>query len=180
MHPLVREQIRQNSQQAFLNVVSLSLAVMMMLTIAEATADAISDPNRFTDAVRIMITGMAWLGTGAAVVFMAINRHSQVRERTRQFAILRVLGGSLSFIARLLWQETMLIAVPGTMAGIVLAYVHKLLIGAALRGLFVLHNPYSFWLPAGAIATSCFFSAGLFAAWMATRLDVIDALACED
>ncbi len=123
---------------------------------------------------------MAWLTTGAAVLFMMFNRFSEVRERTRQFGILRMLGGSFSLILILLLQETFLAAVPGTIAGILLAYLNGMLISAALGGLFVLHTPYDFWLPAGMIAAGIFFVAGYFAAWMAIRLDVLDALAYED
>lgn len=180
VHPLVREHLRHNAQQAALNSLGIALAVMMMLTLAGASLDPASHPNRFIVAVRFMVVAVAWVATGATFLFMAINRFSQVRERTRQFAILRVLGGSLFFILTLLFQEALLVALPGTIVGMLLAYLHEWLISTLLGGLFVLRTPYSFWLPAGIIAASVFFAASACSAWMSMRLEVLDALAYED
>lgn len=180
VHPLVTGHLRYNAQQAYLNVLAIGLAVMMVLTIAGASLDPASHPNRFIIAVRAMVVGVVWVATGATFLFLAINRFSQVRERTRQFAIYRVLGGAFTFILVLLIQETILIALPGTIVGIILAYLHEWLISTVLGGLFVLRTPYSFWLPAGIIAAAVFFLAGAYSAWHATRLEVLDALAYED
>ena len=152
----------------------------MILTLAGTSPDPASPTNKLIIVVRLTVVAMAWLTTGSAAVYLMVNRFSQVRERTRQFGILRVLGGSLSFILTLLLQETMLIALPGAIVGILLAYLHGLLVSAMLGGLFVLRIPYSFWLPAGIIAAIGFFVPSLRAAWLSTRLDVLDALAYED
>jgi len=180
VHPVVTEHLRHNVQQAALNSLGIALAVMMMLTLAGASLDPASHPNKLIVAVRLMVVAVAWVAAGSTFLFMAINRFSQVRERTRQFAILRVLGGSLFFILTLLLQETLLVALPGTIVGIVLAYFHEWLISTVLGGLFVLRTPYSFWLPAGMIAASVFFLASSCSAWRATKLEVLDALAYED
>ncbi|MEK6398078.1 MAG: hypothetical protein V4734_08330, partial [Terriglobus sp.] len=68
----------------------------------------------------------------------------------------------------------------GTIAGILLAYLHEWLIAAILGDLFQLHTPYSFWIPAGIIAGTVFFLASAYSAWQVTRLEVLDALAYED
>ena len=179
VHPLVRGYLRYNSPQASLSALGMALPVMMILTLAGTTFDPASQPNKVIIVIRFTVVAMAWLTTAAAVLFMMFNRFSEVRERTRQFGILRMLGGSFSLILILLLQETLLVAVPGTIAGIVLAYLNGMLMSAALGGLFV-HTPANFWLPAGMIAAGIFFVAGYFAAWMAIRLDVVDALAYED
>ncbi|SEB76955.1 putative ABC transport system permease protein [Terriglobus roseus] len=158
----------------------MALPVMMILTLAGTTVDPTSHPNKVLIVIRLTVVAMAWLTTGAAALFMTFHRFSEVRERTRQFGILRMLGGSFSLILLLLLQETLLVAVPGTIAGIFLAYLNGLLISAALGDLFVLHTPYSFWLPAGMIAAGIYFAAGYIAAWMAVRIDVLKALAYEE
>lgn len=151
-----------------------------MLTIAGASLDPASHPNKLIVAVRFTVVSVAWVATGATFLFLAINRFSQVRERTRHFAIYRVLGASFHFILALLLQETLVVALPGTIVGIVLAYMHAWLISTVLGDLFVLRTPYSAWLPAGMIAATVFFVAGACAAWQTTRLEVLDALADED
>ena len=123
---------------------------------------------------------MAWLGIAAAVLLMAINRFSQVRERTRHFGILRVLGSSFSFVVTLLLQETVLVAIPATIVGIALASVHEWFIAAVLSHLFVLRTSYASWLPAGVIAASIFFLVSVYSAWMAFKLDVLEALSYEN
>lgn len=180
VHPFVRGYLRYNSLEASLSALGMALPVMMILTLAGTTVDPASHPNKVLVVIRSTVVAMAWLTTGAAVLFMMFHRFSEVRERTRHFGILRMLGGSFSFILTILLQETLLVAVPGTIAGILLAYLNGMLISAALGGLFVLHTPYIFWLPAGMISAAIFFVAGYSAAWMAIRLDVLDALGYED
>lgn len=180
VHPLVMGHLRHNTQQVALNSLGIALSVMMMLTLAGASIDPASHPNRFIVAVGAMVVGVAWVATAATFLFMAINRFSQVRERTRHFAILRVLGGSFFFILSLLLQETLLIALPGTIVGILLGYLHGWVISTVLGGLFVLRTPYNFWLPAGIIAASVFFVASAHSAWLATRIEVLNGLAYED
>lgn len=180
IHPLVSGHLRDHAQQASLNVLTVALAVMMMLTIAGASIDPASHPNKLIVAVRFMVVSVAWVATGATFFVMAINRFSQVTERTRYFAIYRVLGAAFGFILVLLFQEALLIALAGTIVGILFAYLHQWLIAAILGDLFQLHTPYSFWIPAGIIAGAVFFIASACAAWQVTRLEVLDALAYED
>ena len=85
VHPLVREHLRHNAQQAYMDVFTMAFVVMLILTLVEVTVPA-GHPNRFVAAIRPMLEGMAWLGIAAAVLFLAINRFSQVQERTRHFA----------------------------------------------------------------------------------------------
>ncbi|MEK6398079.1 MAG: hypothetical protein V4734_08335, partial [Terriglobus sp.] len=109
IHPLVSGHLRDHAQQASLNALTVALAVMIMLTIAGASFDPTSHPNKLIVAVRFMVVSVAWVATGATFLFLVINRISQVRERTRQFGIYRVLGGSFIFILVLLLQETLIV-----------------------------------------------------------------------
>ena len=179
VHPLVREHLRHNAQQAYMNVFGMALVVMLILTLVEVTVPA-DHPNRLVAAIRNMLEGMAWLGIAAAVLLMAINRFSQVRERTRHLGILRVLGSSFSFVATLLLQETVLVAIPATVVGIVLASVHEWFVAAVLSGFFVLRTSYAFWLPAGVVVALIFFLVSVYSARMAFKLDVLEALSYEN
>jgi ABC-type antimicrobial peptide transport system permease subunit len=179
VHPLVREHLRDNAQQAYLNVFGMAFVVMLIVTLMEVKVPA-GHPNRLVVAIRNMLEALAWLGITAAILFMAINRFSQVRERTRHFGILRVLGSSFSFVIRLLLQETVFVAIPATIVGIVLATVHELFVAAVLSGFFVLRTSYASWLPAGVIAALIFFLVSVYSAWSAFKLDVLEALSYED
>jgi ABC-type antimicrobial peptide transport system permease subunit len=122
---------------------------------------------------------MVWMVLGVAFLFVVINRYS-VRERTQQFAILKVLGASSTFIFELLFHETMIIAVAGTIAGIVVAYGGTWLIAFALPDLFVMQVAYEWRLLAGMISAAGFLFVGSLAAWMATRQDLIQALSYDE
>lgn len=178
IRPLVREHLRHHAQQSVLNAIVITLVVTMLLTIV-ATSSTGNEHSRFEVAAKGMLHAMAWTGAAAAMLVLFVNRISQVKDRTREFAILRVLGGSFSYMAVLLLQETLCLALPGAVAGLVLAQLNDSLIALLLRGLVSVNDPYLFWLPSGLVAATCFFTASLVGARSGMRLDVLEALGHE-
>jgi len=116
IHRLVWEHLRENTPQAFLNALGISFEVMTMLVLAETRYKPVSHLIPTMIVLRITAALIVWMASSAAFLFVVINRFSQVRERTRQFATLKMLGASSTVILELLFHETMLIAVPGTIA----------------------------------------------------------------
>jgi ABC-type antimicrobial peptide transport system permease subunit len=153
---------------------------MTMLVLAGTTYKPVSHLYPAMIVLRVTVAIMVWIVLGVAFLFVVIKRYSLVRGRTRQFAILKVLGASSTFILDLLFHETMIIAVPGTIAGIVLAYGGTWLIAFALPDLFVMQAAFEWWLLAGMISAAGFLFSGSLAAWMATRQDLIQALSYEE
>jgi ABC-type antimicrobial peptide transport system permease subunit len=180
IHRLVVEHLRENSPQAFLNALGISFEVMTMLVLAETKYIPGSHPIPAMIVLRITAALIVWVASSVAFLFVVINRYSQVRERTRQFAILKMFGASSTVIFELLFHETMLIAVPGTVAGIVLAYGAMGLFSFAFPDLFVLQTAYEWWLLAGIISAAGFLFAGSLAAWIASKQDLIQALSSEE
>jgi ABC-type antimicrobial peptide transport system permease subunit len=180
IHRLATEQLRDNAPQTVLNAGGIAFAVMLMLTLVGTTFKPQQHSDRGTAILEVSIALMMGFALVTAILFIVINRVSQVRTRTSQFAIFRMLGASFSFITRLLLQETILVGVPGILAGIVLACLGEWLIAVALPDLFVTRTTYRFWFFAGAIPVLGFFVAGVFAAWIVTRRDVLDGLVQDD
>jgi putative ABC transport system permease protein len=180
IHQLVWEHLRENSPQAFLNALGISFEVMTMLVLAETRYQPVSHLTPGMIVLRIIPALMMWIASSVAFLFVVINRYSQVRERTRQFAILKMLGASSTVILELLFHETMLIAVPGTIAGIVLAYGGMGLFSLAFPDLLEVQTTYEWWLLAGMISAAGSMLAGSLAAWVATRQDLIQALSYEE
>jgi ABC-type antimicrobial peptide transport system permease subunit len=180
MHPLVEQQLRQNVQQTVLNALGIALSVIIMLTLAGTTFVPVRSPITTMIVLRVTIAAMIWLALAVAVLFVAINRFSQVRERTRQFAILKVLGASFSFIAFLLFQETVIVTLSGLLIGILLAEVGSWLIAYTLPHLFASYIPYESWLLAGIVSAAVFFFAGILSAWIVTSRDLLEALSDKE
>lgn len=119
--------------------------------------------------LRIVAALIVWIASSVAFLFVVIDRYSQVRERTRQFAISKMPGASSTVIFAFLFHEAMLISVPGTIIGIVLAYGGMGLFSSVLPDLFVMQVTDEWWLLAGMISAAGFLSARSFAAWIAAK-----------
>ena len=180
IHRLVVEHLRENSSQAFLNALSICLEVMFMLVLTETRYKPVSHLFPVMIVLRITAALIVWIALGTAILFVVINRYSQVRERTRQFAILKMLGAPSAVILELLSHETMLIAVPATLAAIALACEAMELFSSVFPHLLVVRVAYDWWMLAIVISAASFLSAGFLAAWMATKQDLIQALSYEE
>ena len=66
-----------------------------------------------------MVIAVAMI-VGFIVVFMAM--YTAVLERTREIGIIKAVGGSSGLVLSILLRETLLLAVCGTLVGIVLTY----------------------------------------------------------
>lgn len=114
---------------------------------------------------------------GFLVVFLAM--YTAVLERTREIGILKALGASPGYIMRILLRETVLIALIGSVIGIIFTYGTRAVIlataGATLQQVIV-----PGWWP---IATGlAVFGAALGAVYpglKAARQDAIEALSYE-
>ena len=110
---------------------------------------------------------------------MTINRYSQVRDRTQQFAILKTLGASWTFIYTLLLEEVILVTVAGTIGGALLVYAIHLLLAHLVPDLLFIQIRYELWLFVGVTAATGFLFADLCGVWAVSAVDLIEALSCD-
>lgn len=160
-----------------LNAFSLALIVAIKLALSEV---ALVPPRHDLFVVRVLrwlIGAMVWFALGVGIIVTSINRVMQVRERTREFAIIRMLGGSFSFIAILLAEETILIALLGEAIGIAVAALVGSLMSSWMPELFRYETRVDAWLGAGCLAAVGFFCLSAVTAWVTTKQhDVLAAL----
>jgi putative ABC transport system permease protein len=128
----------------------------------------------FQIAIEIVI-GVA-IVVGFLVIFQAM--YTAVMERTREIGILKSMGASKLYIVNVVLRETMLLAVIGIIAGI--------LISLATRRIIMFERPVLrlFWsnlwvLRATVIAMTGALAGALYPAIKAAQRDPIDALAYE-
>ncbi len=123
-----------------------------------------------------VVIGIAVI-VGFIVVSMAM--YTAVLERTREIGILKALGASSGYILNLLFRETLLIAVLGTIVGIIITYGTQWLMMHAVPASLTQETVYKWWPIAGAISVAGALLGAIFPGWKAVKQDVIQALSYE-
>lgn len=173
IHRLTLEQFRENRSEALLNALGIGLQTTILLLIAGATPATFAHPSSVLSVARLTLTIVARITLGVSYLVVIVNRFSQVRERTQQFTILKILGASPAFFFDLLLHETMLVTLPGTVAGILLAFAMRGLIAWAFPGMFLLRPAYDWWPLSAVISTILFMLASVASAWNSGKQDLI-------
>jgi putative ABC transport system permease protein len=123
-----------------------------------------------------VVIGIAVI-VGFIVVTMAM--YTAVLERTREIGILKALGASSGYILSLIFRETLLIAIIGSAAGIIMTYGTQWLMMHAVPATLTQETVYKWWPIAAGISVLGALLGAVFPAWKAVKQDVIQALAYE-
>jgi putative ABC transport system permease protein len=123
-----------------------------------------------------VVIGIA-VTVGFIVVSMAM--YTAVLERTREIGILKALGASSGYILHLLFRETLLIAIIGTIVGIIMTYGTQWLMMHAVPASLTQETVYKWWPITGAISVAGALLGAIFPGWKAVKQDVIQALSYE-
>src|SRR5260370_20777123 len=114
---------------------------------------------------------------GFIVVFMAM--YTAVLERTREIGILKAVGSSSALILNILFRETLLLALLGSVLGIALTYGTQWMMQHVVSGSLVQETVYGWW----PISTGIAVGGGLLGAVVpgvkAVQQDVTEALSYE-
>jgi putative ABC transport system permease protein len=114
---------------------------------------------------------------GFLVVFLSM--YTAVLERTREVGILKALGASPGYVLNMIFRETFLLAVAGSVAGILLTYGSRWAIMTLVPASLTQKIVPNWWPIAAAISVA---GARLGSTWpglRAARQDAIEALAYE-
>lgn len=121
------------------------------------------------------------IGVAVIVGFIVVSiaMYSAVLERTREIGILKALGASPDYVLNLLFRETLLIALIGSLAGVLMTYGTQWLMMHAVPASLTQETVYKWWPIAGAISVAGALLGAILPAWKAVRQDVIQALSYE-
>jgi ABC-type multidrug transport system permease subunit len=113
-----------------------------------------------------------------AFLFIMVTLYTMVLQRTREIAILKASGASNAFIMRQVLVESMLLTAAGAAVGGVMSA------GAAwaiqtFKPLLTVTITWHWVAVAGGAALAGAILSGLYPAWRATRIDVVEALTLE-
>src|SRR5581483_2275778 len=113
---------------------------------------------------------------GFLVVFLSM--YTAVLERTREIGILKALGGSPGFILTTILTETVLLSLTGSVLGIGMSYLARLLLKVFAPMMVTVIVP-DWWPIATFISLGGAVAGAFYPGIRAARHDVIEALAYE-
>lgn len=147
-----------------------------IMTVEEFTSQlTVSSVSMLKDFIYVVI-GVASI-VGFIVVFMAM--YTAVLERTREIGILKAVGAGPGYILNILFRETLLLAVLGTMFGIAMTYGTQWLMLHAVPASLVQETVYPWWPIAGGIAIVGALVGTVVPAMKAVKQDATEALSYE-
>jgi putative ABC transport system permease protein len=114
---------------------------------------------------------------GFITVFMAM--YTAVLERTREIGILKAVGASSGLILNILFRETLVLALLGSVAGILLTYGTQWLMKHAVPASLVQETVYKWWPIATGIAVAGALLGAIVPGVKAVKQDVTEALSYE-
>jgi putative ABC transport system permease protein len=116
------------------------------------------------------------VGVGFLVVFLSM--YTAVLERTREIGILKALGASPTYILGVLLRETVLLAIIGSIFGIVMTYGAQALLGA-FAPTFPMVIVKTWWPTTTALALAGSLIGALGPGYKAAKQDAIEALSYD-
>ncbi len=120
------------------------------------------------------------IGIAVLIGFLVVclSMYTAVLERTREIGILKALGASPAYIVGILMRETVLLALTGTVVGILMTYGTR-----SLMAIFAASMPQEivpdWYLTVAAIALGGSIVGALYPGLRAARQDAIEALAYD-
>jgi putative ABC transport system permease protein len=130
-----------------------------------------------------MLKEFTWvvIGLGMVVGFLAVflSMYTAVLERTREIGILKALGASPAYILNILLRETALLAIAGSILGILLSYVTQFVIHDLMPASLTQAIVPAWWPIASAILISGALLGALYPGLKAARQDPIEALSYD-
>jgi putative ABC transport system permease protein len=130
-----------------------------------------------------LLKGFIWVVVGLGVVFgflvVLLSMYTAVLERTREIGVLKALGASPAYILNILLRETVVLAIAGSILGILLSYVTRFVIHNVVPASLIQAIVPEWWPIATAIAIVGALLGALGPGLKAARQDAIEALAYE-
>ena len=130
-----------------------------------------------------MLTDFIWVvvGVGVLVGFLVVflSMYTAVLERTREIGVLKALGASPGYILNILVRETVLLAIAGSILGILLSYVTRFVIHDLVHSSLIQAIVPEWWPRAAGIAIVGALLGALYPGLKAARQDAIEALAYD-
>ncbi len=123
-------------------------------------------------------TAMILIAVAIGFLVIFLSMYTTVNERTREIGVLKSLGASKLYIAKIIMSETTLLCVGGFALGVVMSILCRTFIKSVFPSLQIYFAPI-WWVYAVAIAVVGGLLGACYPTWLASRKDPVEALAYE-
>ncbi len=130
-------------------------------------------------ALRAFINVVTFLAVVVGFLVVFLSMYTAVVERTREIGILKALGAKPAKILDILVREAVLLALAGSLIGVLLSFAAKALIMGLVPASLQVINVPDWWPRAAAIALGGALLGAIYPGLKAARQDAIEALAYE-
>jgi putative ABC transport system permease protein len=145
-----------------------------------SVSDLVGQIQSALNAVVGMVAGLLFMSVAVAVVGIVLTLYLAVYERTRETGMLRAVGMTRRQVRRMIRFESVLIAVFGTLLGLVLGLFCGWALSVGVVGEGVRFGVPWVWIGSGLVgALVAGVVAAVIPARRASRLDVLEAIAYE-
>jgi putative ABC transport system permease protein len=136
------------------------------------------NPNRIGP-LRIFIRVVIGIAVIIGFAVTSLSMYMAILQRTREIGILKSLGGSRTFIMRLILSEAVILGVGGTVVGILLSFLTRWVLHTFVPASMPQAITPDWWWKAGLIALAGAILGAIYPGAIAIRQDPIEALAYE-
>jgi putative ABC transport system permease protein len=145
-------------------------------TMAEMTSLLTPDNVPVVKGFTKVVIGISVI-VGFLVVFLSM--YTAVLERTREIGVLKALGASPAYVLGILIRETVLLAVAGSIVGILMSYGSQVLITNFAPSFLTMEIVKLWWIWATGIALIGSLVGALYPGFKAAKQDAIEALSYD-
>ena len=136
------------------------------------------NPNQIGP-LRIFIRVVIGIAVIIGFAVTSLSMYMAILQRTREIGILKSLGGSRTFVMKLILAEAMILGVGGTLMGILLSFMTRWLLHTFVPASMPQAITPDWWWKAGLIALAGAMLGAIYPGFIAVRQDPIEALAYE-
>ena len=176
---IVRENLLRNVHQTSVKVLGTSIEVTIILSLVGIQRGMGLNPTIMRLNFGIYVSILLMFALVVSFLFVGFGRYVEVLEMTQEIGILRILGASMGYLLGLLCQEIFLVAIAGTIAGIIMTYGAAWVVAIAFSDYLVLETVYRWWPIAGTISAVGPFLGAAFALRKSVTQGVLQALSPE-
>jgi predicted lysophospholipase L1 biosynthesis ABC-type transport system permease subunit len=177
---IVRKNLLRNVLQTSVKVLGISIEVTIILSFVGIQHGMGLNPTIVRLNFGIYVSVLLLFAFAVSFIFVAIGRYVEVIEMTQEIGILRILGASMVYLLGILYQETFLVTILGTTAGIIMTYGAEWVVARAFSDYLTLETVYRWWPIAGTISAVGPLLGAAFALRKSVTQGVLQALSPEE
>lgn len=176
---IAREHFRREPLHACVKVFATALEISILLSWVGIHRGIGASPGIHRLYFGMFVGWLLMFAFAVSFLFVSIARYAEVVEAAQEIGVLRVLGASTGYLIDLLYQDTLVITVLGTMGGIAITFAAQWLVALLFPDLMTLEPAIDWWPIAAAISATGPFAGAALALPRSIENGVKEALSGE-